>query len=134
VVSFQAEKTHGARINHDLEELWRRIVFSICVSNTDDHLRNHGFLLTNDGWILSPAYDINAIETGTGLKLNISENDNSLDLDLAMDVANNFRIDLKNATQIKLDVIKSVSNWRMIAKKFGVSKNEQEIMTKAFYK
>jgi len=105
VVSFQAEKTHGARINHDLEELWRRIVFSICVSNTDDHLRNHGFLLTNDGWILSPAYDINAIETGTGLKLNISENDNSLDLDLAMDVANNFRIDLKNATQIKLDVL-----------------------------
>jgi serine/threonine-protein kinase HipA len=86
------------------------------------------------GGFYTPAYDINAIETGTGLKLNISENDNSLDLDLAMDVANNFRIDLKNATQIKLDVIKSVSNWRMIAKKFGVSKNEQEIMTKAFYK
>jgi serine/threonine-protein kinase HipA len=125
---------HGASTNHDLEELWRRIVFSICVSNTDDHLRNHGFLLTNDGWILSPAYDINANETGTGLKLNISENDNSLDLDLAMDVAKNFRIDLKDAAQIKLDVIKSVSNWRIFAKKFGISKNEQEMMDKAFYK
>jgi serine/threonine-protein kinase HipA len=125
---------YSARTNHDLGELWRRIVFSICVSNTDDHLRNHGFLLSNDGWILSPAYDINANETGTGLKLNISENDNSLDLDLAMDVAKNFRIDLKDAAQIKLDVIKSVSNWRIFAKKFGISKNEQEMMDKAFYK
>jgi serine/threonine-protein kinase HipA len=62
----------GAHVNEDLEELWRRIVFSICVSNTDDHLRNHGFLLREKGWQLSPAYDINPTETGTGLKLNIS--------------------------------------------------------------
>ena len=63
--------------------LWRRIVFSICVTNTDDHLRNHGFILTDQGWLLSPAYDINPVELGTGLKLNISDNDNSLDIDLA---------------------------------------------------
>ena len=63
---------NGAKVEGDLEQLWRRILFNICVSNTDDHLRNHGFLLTNQGWILSPAYDINPIETGTGLKLNIS--------------------------------------------------------------
>ena len=124
---------YGARIDRDLVELWRRIVFSICVSNTDDHLRNHGFILTNEGWILSPAYDINANETGTGLKLNISEDDNSLDLDLAMEVTEYFRIDKSKANQIKSEVINSVSNWRKIAGKFGISKNEQERMNKAFY-
>jgi len=60
-------------------------VFSICVKNTDDHLRNHGFLLTENGWILSPAYEINPVETGNGIKTNISESDNSLDLNLAME-------------------------------------------------
>ena len=66
----------------DLDELWRRIVSSICVSNTDDHLRNHGFLFREGGWILSPAYDMNPVETGSGLSLNISETDNAQELDL----------------------------------------------------
>ena len=57
----------GAKITYDLEQLWRRIVFSICVSNTDDHLRNHGFILVNNGLILSPAYDINPNPKGYGL-------------------------------------------------------------------
>ncbi len=68
---------NGASPNSDLEELWRRIVFYIAVKNTDDHLRNHGFLLTNDGWRLSPAYDVNPVYFGTGLTLNISETDNA---------------------------------------------------------
>ena len=59
---------YGANVNKDLKELWKRIVFSICVSNTDDHLRNHGFILTEKGWILSPAFDINPNETGTRIK------------------------------------------------------------------
>lgn len=58
---------NGANVNQDLEELWRRIVFSIWVSNTDDHLRNHGFILSDKGWLLSPAYDINPVKTGSGL-------------------------------------------------------------------
>ncbi|MGC3948009.1 MAG: HipA domain-containing protein [Chryseolinea sp.] len=60
------------------------------VSNTDDHLRNHGFLFTDKSWILSPAYDINSVQSATGLCLNISENDNSLDFELAMEVAKYF--------------------------------------------
>jgi len=83
---------YGANVDQDLEQLWRRIVFSISVTNTDDHLRNHGFILTNQGWSLSPAYDINPVETGTGLKLNISDEDNSLDLDLALEVSEFFRL------------------------------------------
>ena len=124
---------HGANVDHDLEELWRRIVFSICVSNTDDHLRNHGFLLTEGGWILSPAYDINPNEFGTGLKLNISENDNSLNLNVAMEVAEYFRLSKSKANKIIEMVRKSVLNWKAIAEKNKIPKAEQEIMSKAFY-
>jgi len=123
---------NGANVDSDLEELWRRIVFYICVSNTDDHLRNHGFLLTKSGWILSPAYDINPVETGTGLSLNISEADNSLDLDLAMEVGPYFRVSEKRANEIIEAVKKSVGNWRAIAEKHGVSKTERDAMAKAF--
>ena len=123
---------HGAHVEKDLEELWRRIVFYICVSNTDDHLRNHGFLLTERGWVLSPAYDINPVETGTGLSLNISEKDNSLDLDLAREVAPYFRVSEKKIKEIFKAVKKSVSEWPTLAGKYGISKSEREAMASAF--
>ena len=77
-------KSECVNVAENLEELFRRILFFVSVSNTDDHLRNHGFIYTKTGWTLSPAFDINANETGTGLKLNIDEEDNSLDLELVM--------------------------------------------------
>ncbi len=123
---------HGARVDQDLEELWRRIVFSICVSNTDDHLRNHGFILTNYGWVLSPAFDINPMERGMGLKLNISENDNSLDLALAMEVSEYFRIEKEKANVIMTEVKSAVRNWREIASKYRISKSDQEAKALAF--
>lgn len=122
----------GANVNADLEELWRRIVFSICVSNTDDHLRNHGFILTDKGWLLSPAYDINPVENGRGLKLNISENDNALDLDLAMEVCEYFRLSEAKANEIINQVKGSVANWREIAQKVGVPKSSQNLKALAF--
>jgi len=125
-------QNNGANVDQDLEQLWRRIIFSICVSNTDDHLRNHGFLLTNEGWILSPAYDINPIETGTGLKLNISEQDNSLDLNLAMEVSEYFRLTEIRATEILAEVLNAVKNWQKIARKYGISRIEQELKSLAF--
>jgi serine/threonine-protein kinase HipA len=124
--------TNGANVTDDLAQLWRRIVFSICVSNTDDHLRNHGFILTNEGWILSPAYDINPVETGTGLKLNINENDNSLDLELALEVCQYFRLKDKRAKEIIEEVKSAVSNWREIANKYQISRSEQELKSRAF--
>lgn len=123
---------NGANVKKDLEELWRRIVFNISVKNTDDHLRNHGFLLTPNGWTLSPAYDINPVEYGTGLSLNISETDNSLSLDLAMEVAEYFRLNEKQATKITKKIKQEVTNWRIIAKKIGLSKAEQDRMSNAF--
>ncbi len=125
---------HGTNVDSNLEELWRRIVFNICVSNTDDHLRNHGFLLMEDGWTLSPAFDINPYESGTGLSLNITENDNSLDLDLALEVAEYFRLNNKRAIEIIETTKKAVNNWSIYAKKLGIPKEEQEQMSTAFIK
>lgn len=124
---------NGARVNEDLEELWKRIVFNICVSNTDDHLRNHGFILTDKGWILSPAYDVNPNERGTGLNLNISENDNSLELDLAMEVIEYFRLSEKRALKIISRIRKAVEDWREVARKYKIPKTEQDVMQSAFF-
>ncbi len=122
----------GANVTADLEELWRRIVFSICIKNTDDHLRNHGFLLTDKGWRLSPAYDINPNEYGTGLGLNISETDNALDTDLALSVIEYFRLSKNRASQIVETVKTSVGRWRAVAKETGLSKSQQDRMAQAF--
>ncbi len=124
---------NGAEVTKDLHELWRRIVFNICVSNVDDHLRNHGFILTSQGWILSPAFDMNPVETGKGLKLNISENDNSLDLGLAMSVSEYFMLKKPMANSIIKQVLESVKTWKEIAKKYNLSRQEIELKAKAFF-
>jgi len=123
---------NGARVDRDLHELWRRIVFSMMVSNTDDHLRNHGFLLEQDGWALSPAYDLNAEPHGLGLKLNVSEHDNSLDLDLARDVAGYFRLSANEAELILDEVRAAVRTWPEVAKDLGIKRPEQQRMSRAF--
>jgi len=123
---------NGANIESDLRELWQRIVFNIFVSNTDDHLRNHGFILTEKGWILSPAFDINPNEDGVGLSLNISLDDNSLDLDLALDIADYFRLTKEDTQKIIEDIKNSVTNWRSVANKHQLPRSEQEIMAKVF--
>ena len=123
---------YGASVEKDLEELWRRIVFSISVKNTDDHLRNHGFLLNEKGWLLSPAFDINPNEYGRGLSLNITDTDNSLDLDLAMEIARYFRLSNIKASQIIKEVAIAVKGWQKVATKFKISNAEQERMSAAF--
>lgn len=119
-------------VSQNLEQLWRRIVFNIAVSNCDDHLRNHGFLLTPKGWTLSPAYDINPDEHGTGLKLNISENDNSLDFELALSTAAYYGLDTEKSNEIVCQIKKAVSGWQQLAIKYGISRSEQEDTAGAF--
>jgi serine/threonine-protein kinase HipA len=120
--------------NADLTELWKRIVFSIMVSNTDDHLRNHGFLYESEkGWRLSPVYDINPNPQNAGvLTTYISENDNSANLDLALSVADYFEIKNKDAKEIIEEVKKSVQNWQDTAKSLGIKRSEIELMNNAF--
>ncbi len=122
----------GGNVDEDLRELWRRIVFNIAIKNTDDHLRNHGFILSTVGWHLSPAYDVNPVYFGTALTLNISETDNSLDFDLAISVAKYFRIEHEMANTIVHEIKKEIKNWDKIAKKYDIPKYEQEQMASAF--
>jgi len=123
---------HGANTKKDLAQLWRRIVFNIAVSNTDDHLRNHGFIYSNGGWVLSPAYDINPVTPANGLHLNITDDDNSLNYELAMDVIEFFQLSTSQAQQIKDDVLMSVARWETVASSANISRSEQQNMASAF--
>jgi serine/threonine-protein kinase HipA len=122
----------GANVQADLAQLYRRIAFSIAVSNVDDHLRNHGFLWTKDGWILSPAYDINPVETGSGLHLNISDIDNSLDWDLLKETAPFFRLESEMADKIIQEVKEVVKDWEKEARSLGINTSERDLKSNAF--
>lgn len=122
----------GTQIEKDLEQLWRRIIFNILISNTDDHLRNHGFILTSDGWRLSPAFDINPSADKNGLALNIDLDNNALDLELAKSVGIYFRLNEVRMNQIIDEVRSSVSVWRRLANEIGISRSEQNLMSPAF--
>jgi len=122
----------GTQIEENLHQLWRRMVFNILISNTDDHLRNHGFLLTDKGWRLSPAYDINPSIDKEGLALNIDMDNNALDIDLARSVGAYFRLG-KKEMDIIIDEVKSgISGWKKIATEVGIPRSEQTLMAAAF--
>ena len=123
---------HCPAAKEDLEQLWRRMLFNVLVSNTDDHMRNHGFILTDKGWRLSPAYDMNPNEMGNGLTLNISENSNALDISLALETAHLYQLKTEKAESILKGMHQEISNWRAVAKKFGISNSEIEQTKRAF--
>jgi len=131
-----ALRQHGAAAEEDMKQLWRRIVFSILISNTDDHLRNHGFLYAGQsGWRLSPAYDLNPVPVDVKpriLTTAINEDDGTASLDLAMSVAEYFELEKAKAKTIATQVGKAVSTWRDEAAKHGIGKSEIERMASAF--
>lgn len=131
-----ALKQYGAHPKQEISQLWRRIVFNILISNTDDHLRNYGFLYKNsEGWQLSPAYDLNptpVLIKPRILTTNISLDDNTASLDLALSVATEFGLNLSQAKKISKEVGVAVSKWRTIACKFKISSAEIERMSSAF--
>ena len=123
---------NGAQNKHDLQQLWRRIVFHIAISNTDDHLRNHGFILTDTGWILSPAFDINPSVDKEGLALNIDTHNNALDFELAKSVGEYFQLREAEMNTIITEIKTAVSGWKNVAQEIGISRVEQELMSGAF--
>lgn len=126
-------RMHGSSPKHDLEELWRRIVFNMAVSNTDDHLRNHGFILQEEGWHLSPLYDVNPVTDGSILSLNVDEHNSAIDFGLAMTVAEYFGL-AETVAKNHISLIKNTveCNWRKTAKEYGLSRGELEEMAPAF--
>ena len=123
---------YGTDVEDNLHQLWRRIVFNIAVSNTDDHLRNHGFILSEKGWKLSPAYDLNPSTEKNGLALNIDMDDNSLSFQLTKSVGDYFRLREKDMNIIIHEVLSVVRDWKSIAKQIGISNKEQILMDAAF--
>jgi serine/threonine-protein kinase HipA len=123
---------YGIDVEKNLHQLWRRIVFNIAVSNTDDHLRNHGFILCEKGWKLSPAYDLNPSTEKNGLALNINMDDNSLSFELAKSVGAYFRLNEPAMNIIIDEVLSVVSGWKSVAKQIGIPNKEQILMDAAF--
>ncbi len=128
---------HGAAPNDDMQALWRRIVFTIMISNTDDHLRNHGFIYERyKGWRLSPAYDLNPVPIDIKpriLATAIDLDDSAASLQTAMAVAPEFRVPKAKALEIVKEVRLAVSKWRQVAAKLGLSKAECDRMASAFH-
>ena len=126
-------KANGANPKADLLELWKRIVFNMAVSNTDDHLRNHAFLLSPKGWRLSPLFDVNPVPYGDELALNVDEYDNRIEPELAISVANRFGIENEEAKKIAGEIQKTVSlHWERLARTYGLSRGQIEVMRPAF--
>jgi serine/threonine-protein kinase HipA len=119
----------------DLGELWRRIVFTILISNTDDHLRNHGFLRQSTaGWTLSPAFDLNPNPEGPAKHLvtAIDENNTESSVDTALDVAALFRISPEQARVIVGEVSEATGRWREVARAVGLGTRQLERLELAF--
>lgn len=125
-------QSRGADTRADCEELFRRVVFSILIHNTDDHLRNHGFLLTPQGIRLSPVYDINPVADRTELSLAINEVDTHCDVQIALDACRDYGLSRKDADRVLRKVRRSVSTWRQEAKALRIPRAEQELMAAAF--
>ena len=132
-----ALEQYGAKPERDLEQLWRRIVFTVLISNTDDHLKNHGFLYdtTAHGWYLSPAYDMHPVPgsaTSRILSTAITFDDPVASLDAALRVAKEFRLNHEKATHIIGEVSTMISHWDTVARQLGIAKSEIESMASAF--
>lgn len=123
---------NGSNTKEDLKQLWTRILFNIMVSNSDDHLRNHGFIFDSTGWRLSPAYDINSTQNATGLHLNIDDRDNALDVGLAFEVIDYFQLSRETAYEIYQKVASSVSKWEVLATEGGITRGERDLMRDCF--
>ena len=126
-------KSYGAQPKRDLIELWKRIVFYMAVSNTDDHLRNHAFIFAENGWRLSPLYDVNPVPYGDELSLNVDEEDNSINIDLAIQTAVRFGISEADAMTYAKNILSLVQeNWEKRATAYGLSRRLIEEMRPAF--
>ena len=128
-------RREGAKVDEDLCQLWRRIVFNMLISNTDDHLRNHGFLRGRKGWRLAPAYDLNPVPTDVKPRVHalaIDEFDPTASLDIAFRIAPMFGMAERTAREIAAEVGRAVARWRDQSTRLGIAPNEMERMSSAF--
>jgi serine/threonine-protein kinase HipA len=118
-------------VDANLKELYRRVAFNISVGNSDDHFRNHGFLLTARGWILSPAYDMNPT-VHAYQSLLIDRYSNKADLQLLLDACEDYMLDKNTAIQIIAEVVAAVKGWQPLATRLGITRREMDIFGEVF--
>lgn len=122
---------NGTDVETNIQELYRRVAFNICIGNTDDHFRNHGFLLTSKGWTLSPAYDMNpTLNEQQSLLISVSSCES--DLNILLDACENYMINKETATKIINEVRNAVKSWRTLATRLGIAKREMESFAQKF--
>ena len=114
------------QVEGNLRQLYRRVAFNIAIGNTDDHFRNHGFLLTPRGWTLSPAYDMNPT-TNEYQSLLITSSTNKADLGLLLEASEEYMIGKEEATKIIQDVTDAVKGWRRVAAMLGIAKHKMDL-------
>jgi serine/threonine-protein kinase HipA len=126
--------TRGAKgsIKDDLAQLFRRVVFNVAISNRDDHLRNHGFLLMQNGWRLSPAFDLNPNIDKADHALNLDIGDNRANLENVIATAPYYELNTDEAVKIADQVLRVTSQWEDVAKKLAIPRGDIEIMRAAF--
>lgn len=122
---------HCCDVEANLQQLYRRVAFNIAIHNSDDHFRNHGFLLTPKGWTLSPAYDLNpTFNDHQSLLINATTNRSDLQLLLAS--SEEYMIGKEEATRIIEEVKDGVSQWRSMATRIGIAKREMDLFAQVF--
>ena len=114
------------KVEENLRQLYRRVAFNIAIGNTDDHFRNHGFLLTPQGWTLSPAYDMNPT-TNEYQSLLITSSTNKADLNILLEASEEYMIGKEEAARIIQEVAATVKDWRKMAATLGIAKREIEL-------
>ncbi len=118
-------------VNRNLQEIFRRVAFNICIANSDDHFRNHGFLLTQKGWTLSPAYDMNPTQNEYQSLL-VSKSSSKADLTILLDACEDYMLERETATQIISEVVVAVTEWKALAQKLSIPNREMELFGKIF--
>ena len=111
--------------------MYRRVAYNICIGNSDDHFRNHGFLLTSKGWTLSPAYDMNPT-LNDYQSLLISASSSQSDLSILLDACEEYMLDAQTAKQIIGEVVDAVKGWHEWAVRLGISKREMDLFRGVF--
>ena len=118
-------------VEDNLRQLYRRVAFNIAIGNSDDHFRNHGFLLTPSGWTLSPAYDMNPTLNDHQALL-INSTTNRADLQALLDSSEEYMIGKKDAQNIISEVKEGVKHWRSIASRLAIAKRETDVFEQVF--
>lgn len=122
---------NGSNVKQNLEELYRRVVFYIIVGNSDDHFRNHGFLLTRKGWKLSPAYDINPT-LADSQSLLINRSTSKSDLNILLESAGDYMLATEKAKTIIDEVKSAMKSWRNEARRLGLPQRDIEMFATRF--